>query len=298
MFKQLTALFMQILFSLRPHSSLGWGLALRGGVCLLFVSFCLSAGVKLSLANPASSANSARPLAVEGGGSDQLAIQSPAQPLGQLPVQGFNKQTSSLQAEYSSNTDSVSPPVPPGPLGESPQNHNLAANQANNPGDIEPSFIIKRFYLAGNDSLLTARLNLSVTEMQYLRDILRDGARLSLQCNTALYRHRSILTNVLINEQQFSASLRYNPLQREFVIFSENRPPIVNASLTELLQQTWGNLELPLVKRSELEKEETYVAVLTLTLKHEEMPPWLGKNVLFWSDLVIAPKEYKLEFEY
>ncbi len=166
------------------------------------------------------------------------------------------------------------------------------------PGDIEQSFILNRFYLSGNDSLLTARLNLSATNIQYLRDILRDGARLSLQCHTAFYRKRSILKNVLIDEHSFSASLRYNPLQREFLVYSENRPPLINVNLTELLQQTWGNLELPLVKYSELEKGETYVAILTLALRHEEMPPWLGKNVFFWSDVVIAPKEYKLEFEY
>ena len=165
-------------------------------------------------------------------------------------------------------------------------------------GDIEQSFVLNRFYLSGNNTVLTARLNLSVTNIQYLRDILRDGARLTLQCHTAFYRKRTVLKNVLIDEHDFSASLRYNPLQREFLIYSENKPPLINSNLTELLQQTWGNLELPLVKHSELEKDESYVAILTLSLKHEEMPPWLGKNVLFWSDVVIAPKEYKLELEY
>ena len=179
-------------------------------------------------------------------------------------------------------------------------NGNLTAQDYSqeNSGDIEQSFVVNRFYLSGNDSVLTARLNLFVTNIQYLRDILRDGARLSLQCHSAFYQKRSILKNILLDEHNFSASLRYNPLQREFVIYSENRPPLINSNLTELLQQTWGNLELPLVKYSELEKDETYVAVLTLSLRHEEMPPWLGKNVLFWSDVVIAPKEYKLEFDY
>lgn len=164
--------------------------------------------------------------------------------------------------------------------------------------DDAPVFILQNFYLSGNESLLTARLNITVSNISYLRNILRDGARLKLECKSALYRKRTFWRNNLMQETEFSSSLRYNPLQREFFILSDNAPALYAPTLSMLLENTWGNLELPLGEISELEKGESYVAVVTLALKHEEMPPWLGKNVFFWSDVIIPAKEYTLEFNY
>ena len=161
-----------------------------------------------------------------------------------------------------------------------------------------PAFVLRNFYLSGNETLLTARLSVAISNLGYLQDILRDGARLSIECDSALYRKRTFWRNAQIAERHFASSLRYNPLQKNFILFSENGSPIANADLLALLQSTWGNLEMPLGNLSELEKDETYVAVVSLTLKHEEMPPWLGENVLFWSDTIIPRQEYKLEFEY
>ena len=161
-----------------------------------------------------------------------------------------------------------------------------------------PSFVLRNFYLSGNETLLTARLSVAISNLGYLQDILRDGARLSIECDSALYRKRTFWRNALIAERHFASSLRYNPLHRNFILFSENKNSITNAELPALLLSTWGNLEMPLANLNDLENGETYVAVVSLTLKHEEMPPWLGENVLFWSDTIIPRQEYKLEFEY
>ena len=161
-----------------------------------------------------------------------------------------------------------------------------------------PAFVLKNFHLSGNETLLTARLSVSISNLDYLRDILRDGARLSIECRSAIYRKRTLWRNALIEEHNFSSSLRYNPLQRDFLLFSENGASLTNSDLLALLQNTWGNLEMPLTQLSSLENGETYVVLVSLALKHEEMPPWLSKNVLFWSDIIIPAQEYKLEFEY
>lgn len=174
----------------------------------------------------------------------------------------------------------------------------LETSTTPNSGHIEPEFILQSFYLSGNEKLITARLSLSINNLNYLRDILRDGARLSVECHSALYRERTFWRNEVLSEHLFSSSLKYNPLQRDFLIFSEGSPPIVNSDLSALLQATWGNLEMPLAELSRLEKDETYIAVVSLILKHEKMPPWLSKNVLFWSDIIIPTQEYQLEFEY
>lgn len=171
-------------------------------------------------------------------------------------------------------------------------------SRASNSETIKPEFALQNFYLSGNERLLTARISLSIKNLNYLKDILRDGARLSLECHSVLYRERTLWRDALISEHSFSSSLKYNPLQRDFMIFSETTPPIINSDFSTLLQTTWGNLEMPLGELSLLEKDETYIAVISLVLKHEEMPPWLGGNVLFWSDIIIPTQEYQLEFEY
>ena len=173
-----------------------------------------------------------------------------------------------------------------------------APSSATTAPQVQPAFVLQNFYLSGNETLLTARIGVGISNLDYLRDILRDGARLVVECRSALYRKRSFWTNELVGEYHFSSSLKYNPLQRDYLIFSENGASITNPDLGTLFKATWGNLEMPLAELALLEKEETYLAVVSLTLRHEEMPPWLSKNVFFWSDVIIPKQEYTLEFDY
>lgn len=164
--------------------------------------------------------------------------------------------------------------------------------------DFVQEFVLNNFYLSSTDTTLTARLSLSITDMAQLANMLRDGARLKLKCDAHLYRKRTFWANSLLDSSTFVSSLRYAPLQREFIIMSANIPPLSQSVLTSLLQVTWGNLEMPLCRLEELEKGETYLAEVVVGLYHEEMPPWLKTNVFFWSDEIIAPKTYQLEFTY
>lgn len=164
--------------------------------------------------------------------------------------------------------------------------------------DFSQEFVLNNFYLSSTDTTLTARLSLSVNDMVQLANMLRDGARLKLKCDAFLYRKRTFWANALLDSSTFVSSLRYAPLQREFIVMSANIPPLSQPALTSLLQMTWGNLEMPLCRLEELEKGETYLAEVVVGLYHEEMPPWLKTNVFFWSDQIIAPKTYKLEFTY
>ncbi|MBQ4132475.1 MAG: DUF4390 domain-containing protein [Desulfovibrionaceae bacterium] len=165
-------------------------------------------------------------------------------------------------------------------------------------GQAKPSFILNNFYLSSNENMLTARLAVSIDNLRYLNDILRDGARLVLECESRLYRKRTLWADALVAEHIFSSNLQYDHLQRSFIIFSASGAFISKPSLEELLQSTWGNLEMPLAEFSNLEKDETYAAIVSLELKHAEMPPWLTKNVFFWSDTLVPRQEYELEFDY
>lgn len=165
-------------------------------------------------------------------------------------------------------------------------------------GQTQPVFVLNNFYLSSKESMLTARLTVGIDNLQYLNDILRDGARLVIECNSRLYRKRTFWADTLISEYEFSSNLNYDPLQRNFTILSESGALISNYSLEELLKATWGNLEMPLAEFNKLEKDETYVATISLELKHAKMPPWLSKNVFFWSDVLIPKQEYELEFDY
>lgn len=164
--------------------------------------------------------------------------------------------------------------------------------------DFSQEFVLRNFYLSSSDTTLTARLSLSVNDVTQLANMLRDGARLKLKCDANLYRKRTFWTNSLLDSSTFVSSLRYAPLQREFIVMSANIPPLTQPILASLLQMTWGNLEMPLCRLEELKKGETYLAEIVVGLYHEEMPPWLKTNVFFWSDEIIAPKTYKLEFTY
>ncbi len=160
------------------------------------------------------------------------------------------------------------------------------------------NFRIKGFSLGGTDKQLEVHLQLGVTEEYNLSYMLRDGAKMELSCRVELLRKRSFWSNELLAETEVYFRLSYDLLLRDFVLASESEPPVRNDNFHSLLSETWNDLVILLDNPTGLAANEDYLIKATVELKHSEMPPWLTRSILFWSDVIIPATTFELDLAY
>lgn len=148
---------------------------------------------------------------------------------------------------------------------------------------------------------LIVSLSLTVDNEDGLRDLLKDGAVLELGISAAVEEERSWWANNTLAARDFSSFIRHDPLSREFqVALPQDDAPqeFRDRNLTRLIFATWRELKLKIASLEQLRLEsgdaDEAVIVLTISLKHAEVPPWLEKSGVFWSSDVVPQEKRTL----
>lgn len=162
----------------------------------------------------------------------------------------------------------------------------------------EQGFIVKGFSLGGTDTRLEINLQLLLKEEANLANMLRDGAKVEMACQVQFLRKRSFWSDETLAESTIYSRLRHDPLLREFVVSTGEAPATRGEDFHRLMEETWGNLSIPLDNPGGLVQDEDYLVKVTVSLKHTEMPPWLTRSILFWSDEIIPPTTFELDMSY
>lgn len=162
----------------------------------------------------------------------------------------------------------------------------------------EQNFLLKGFSLEGTDKQLEVHLRLMVSEEHNLAYMLRDGAKVEMTCHVQFLRKRTFWSNELVAENTIYTHLAYDLLLREFVLSTEDSPPTRNESFRALMRATWEDLSIPLENPGGLEQDQDYALKATVDLKYTEMPPWLTRSILFWSEEIIPATTFELDLTY
>ena len=162
----------------------------------------------------------------------------------------------------------------------------------------EQNFLLKGFSLGGTDKQLEINLRLTVSEEHNLAYMLRDGAKMEMACLVQFLRKRTFWSNELLTENTVSTRLAYDRLLREFVLSVEDAPLVRNESFRGLMSESWENLNIPLENPGGLEQDQSYMVKVTVDLKYTEMPPWLTRSILFWSEEIIPATTFELDLTY
>jgi len=143
------------------------------------------------------------------------------------------------------------------------------------------------------NGMVTLRLALTVDNEEGLLELLKNGAVLELAIGAVVARERAVLRNVKAAAVEFSSILRHDPLSRDFVArvpTPDGEKEVRDRNLSRLLQASWSRLALPVIPLTDLLQKEpaaSYLVLLTISLRHIEVPPWLEKTSLFWSPEVV-----------
>ena len=149
---------------------------------------------------------------------------------------------------------------------------------------------------------MLVKTGISVDNVAGLYEMLKDGASLQLEVDVKLERVRSLWSNVTLAEKKLVSPLRHNPLTREFMlIMPSGDKPLLDKNLERLLAATWHKFQIdvgPVDLLREAEPGSAYRILLTISLRHAEVPPWLAKNYVLWSWNVVEPVNITMPFHY
>ncbi|MFV0423881.1 DUF4390 domain-containing protein [Oleidesulfovibrio sp.] len=158
---------------------------------------------------------------------------------------------------------------------------------------------LDNFLLDTLDDKLELRFGVSISDLEALKQILRDGAVVNLTSSASLSPKSTIIPRGALVEIEGLSSLQMDPLTREFILSEPDRDiPNRNKSLKQLLDSTWLNMSLPLCNLSKLSHDSEYVVDLAIKLEHADVPPWLTKTLFFWSWDVTPPINYSMTFTF
>jgi len=152
------------------------------------------------------------------------------------------------------------------------------------------------------DGMIILRLALTVDNEEGLFTLLKDGAVLELGLSVLVERERTLWRNAKAVGVDFSSILQHDPLSRDFVLrvpTPDGEKEVRDRNLSRLLQASWRRLALPVASLEELRRKEpaaSYQVVLTVSLRHTGVPPWLERSSLFWSAEVVPQVKRRFFF--
>jgi hypothetical protein len=165
------------------------------------------------------------------------------------------------------------------------------------------AFVVESPRAEATDGTVRVSLAVSVDNEDGLRDMLKDGAVLALSIGIALERDRAWWMNETVFNKDFVSTIGHDPLTRDFVLTLPS-PDGDRASrdknLTRLLHATWRKISVPVIKITSIPEraaDDVYSIVLTISLQHTEVPPWLRQNTVFWSSDVVPSKTITLPLQ-
>ncbi len=163
-------------------------------------------------------------------------------------------------------------------------------------------FVIQSPVIETRTGSILVKLGVSVDNVDGLYQMLKDGASFQLVVDAKLERVRGFWTNVLLSEKRQVSLLRHNPLTREFMLFMPGEEkPLLDKNLERLLAATWHKYQInvgPVDLLRQAEPGAAYQILLTVALRHAEVPPWLTKNYVLWSWNVVDPVNMTLPFHF
>lgn len=159
-------------------------------------------------------------------------------------------------------------------------------------------FLLNSLSVVTHDGVARLEAAVAINDFTPIQANLRDGAALNLEMGVVVERPRLVLPSTTMVEHHILYQIRFDPLTREYVLLRDDVLPLRQQKLETLLDGVLGDAVILLAPPAALTPGEHYRAVLTLSMRHAHVPPWLEKALFFWSWDVVAPATFTLDFEY
>jgi hypothetical protein len=157
--------------------------------------------------------------------------------------------------------------------------------------------LLSNLVLNNFEGKIRVRFGVEPTGIEPIRQVLAAGERLALTCKA----RRSVKRDYVWDEEVTKAAWQ-SELRRlkggDFIASLPGQGTVADKDLRTLFRKAWGEILIDLGPWDRLERGQTYVLTLELSLQRPDISPWLRKGLFFWPFDAAAPVSYQLDFTY
>lgn len=157
--------------------------------------------------------------------------------------------------------------------------------------------LLSNLVLNNFEGKIRVRFGVEPTGVDHIRQALLEGERLALVCKARLAVKREYVWNTEVNAARFESDLR-RLKGGDFVVTLPGQGSMADRDLTALFRKAWNEILIDLGPWDRLERGQTYVLTLELSLLRLDISPWLKKGLFFWPFDAATPVSYQLDFTY
>jgi len=157
--------------------------------------------------------------------------------------------------------------------------------------------LLSNLVLNNFEGKIRVRFGVEPTGLDHIRQALAAGERLSLVCAAKLAIKRDYVWNREVSGARWESELR-RLKGGDFVVTLPGQGHMADKDLATLFRKAWNEILVDLGSWDRLERGQTYVLTLELSLVRLDVSPWLKKSLFFWPFDAASPVSYQLDFTY
>jgi hypothetical protein len=157
--------------------------------------------------------------------------------------------------------------------------------------------LLSNLVLNNFEGKIRVRFGVEPTGLDRINQSLAAGERLALRCKATLAIKRDFFWNLEVNTANWESEVR-RLRGGDFSVTLPGQGTVVDKELGPLFRKTWSEILVDLGPWDRLERGQTYVVKLELSLMRLDISPWLRQGLFFWSFDTAPPVSYQLDFTY
>lgn len=157
--------------------------------------------------------------------------------------------------------------------------------------------LLSNLVLNNFEGKIRVRFGVEPTGLEAIRQSLLAGERLELVCKARLASKRDYIWNQEVARADWKSVVR-RLKGGDYAISVPGQGAVADKELPALFHKAWNEILIDLGPWDKLERGQTYVLTLELSLVRLDISPWLRKGLFFWPFDPASPVSYQLDFTY
>jgi hypothetical protein len=157
--------------------------------------------------------------------------------------------------------------------------------------------LLSNLVLNNFEGKIRVRFGVEPTNVERIRQALLEGERLALVCRARLSTKRDYIWNKEVSSARYE-SVVHRLKGGDFAVSLPGQGSMADRNLAALFRKAWNEILIDLGPWDRLERGQTYVVGLELSLVRLDVSPWLKKGLFFWPFDAAPPVSYQLDFTY
>ena len=157
--------------------------------------------------------------------------------------------------------------------------------------------LLSNLVLNNFEGKIRVRFGVEPTNVERIRQALLEGERLALVCRARLSTKRDYIWNKEVSSARYE-SVVHRLKGGDFAVSLPGQGSMADRNLAALFRKAWNEILIDLGPWDRLERGQTYVVGLELSLVRLDVSPWLKQGLFFWPFDAAPSVSYQLDFTY